>query len=85
MMHAQAQRTIPGFPMPSGGTGVRDLTRLQIADVEVVNDASHQLRRCATESQFAEWAATWGEVLIARCAEHVTTTRKTSNTRRLRS
>lgn len=45
------------------------LTRLDVSDLENVKDARHQLRRCQTERQFADWAATWGENLCNRAED----------------
>lgn len=41
----------------------RMLSRLDCSSEENVKDALHQLRRCRTEADYANWAATWGENL----------------------
>lgn len=33
---------------------------------EVLNDAAHELDRCQTEAQFADWAVKWGAAFVAR-------------------
>lgn len=45
------------------------LSRLDVSDIEVVKDARHDLRRCRTEKDFADWAATWGEQLCNRAED----------------
>lgn len=46
------------------------LTRLDMADIENIKEAQHQLRRAEDDAaKLAVWAATWGPALIARCEE----------------
>lgn len=45
------------------------LSRLDCSSEENVKDALHQLRRCRTEADYANWAAAWGENLCRRAEE----------------
>lgn len=49
--------------------GVTDLARLDLSDEENVKDAAHELRRCASDHDFAQWARRWGEVAIRRASD----------------
>lgn len=41
------------------------LTRHDLSDPLNAREAQHRLRRCTTESDYAAWAAEWGEPLTA--------------------
>lgn len=58
---------MPPFALTS--EPISNLTRLDCSDLENVKDARHRLRRCRTEREFADWAATWGEKLCGRAED----------------
>ncbi len=58
-------------PFALTGEPISDLSRLDVSDVENVKDARHQLRRCRTEREYADWAATWGENLCNHAEDNI--------------
>ena len=65
--------------------GAERLTRFDLSDEENVRQAEFELRRCATDFDYARWARLWGEAALDRCARNTSITRRRSNTKRLRS
>lgn len=63
---AQAQALFAN--VPAAGSSL--LSRLDCSVEENVKEARHQLRRCRTEREFADWAATWGENLCTAAESH---------------